>query len=296
MEECQSLLGYVSWLYPFDTPLALVTYDSHQAERVTGDLYRIGYERVRGYMPFHEWLEQGHDSDSFDALELAGAAALMARGDAEGLDVRFEREHIESPLAGALASDRQDPRVGSGHRRRAVAGSLRQRGARDRSSYLETHGVRAVPPSGRRRRTGRALDRRLMRHHGMEGGGEVIRTARRACRTRTNCHSRTSTAGCSPESHRRCTCSRRAAFLVTAPADEHWHVPLAVVPPGAQYHQPVLDPTSTGITSHPQSCSRLHSIGDYAGARESRRATAGIVNRAVSPLPPQHREQHEAPS
>jgi hydroxyacylglutathione hydrolase len=146
LEECPSLLGYVSWLYPFDTPLGLVTYDSHQAERVTGDLFRVGYEHVRGYLPFHEWLEQGHDSESFDAVELPEAVDLAAHDDVEILDVRFEREHIQAPLPGArqLPIDQLRewaPTIGkgpflvvcaSGQRATIVASYLAARGAEAR--------------------------------------------------------------------------------------------------------------------------------------------------------------------
>lgn len=147
LEECASLLGYVSWLYPFDTPLALVTYDTHQAERVTGDLYRIGYERVRGYLPFHEWLEQGHESESFGTVEVAGAADLAAGGAAEVIDVRFEREHIQSPLAGArqLPIDQiraWAPTIGPGPVLVVCASGQR---AMIAASYLSSRGVQAVP-------------------------------------------------------------------------------------------------------------------------------------------------------
>jgi hypothetical protein len=50
-----SLLAYVGWLLPFNSPMGLVTYDQQQAERVTADLFRIGYEEVKGYLPFKAW-------------------------------------------------------------------------------------------------------------------------------------------------------------------------------------------------------------------------------------------------
>ncbi|MEX0782748.1 MAG: MBL fold metallo-hydrolase [Dehalococcoidia bacterium] len=147
LEECPSLLGYVSWLYPFDTPLALVTYDSHQADRVTGDLFRIGYEHVRGYLPFHEWLEQGQESESLQSVELAGAADLIARAGAEILDVRFEKEHLQSPLDGArqLPIDQLRqwaPTVGNGPFL-VVCGSGQR--AAIVASYLEAQGAQATP-------------------------------------------------------------------------------------------------------------------------------------------------------
>jgi rhodanese-related sulfurtransferase len=147
MEECASLLGYVSWLFPFNAELALVTYDEHQAARVTTDLFRIGYERVRGYLPFHVWLEQGRDAEPFEVLEVDDAADLRAQGTVPVLDVRFTREHEESPLPGArqLPIDRiQDWKdtVGKGPVLIACASGQR---ATIAASYLATRGTKAIP-------------------------------------------------------------------------------------------------------------------------------------------------------
>jgi rhodanese-related sulfurtransferase len=147
LEECTSLLGYVSWLFPFDAPLALVTYDSHQAERVTGDLFRIGYEHVRGYLPFHEWLEQGHESGSLRALEAAQAAELAATGDAQVLDVRFAKEHAQDPVPGARETPIDQiqswgPTVGKGPFLVVCASGQR---ATIVASYLSSRGADATP-------------------------------------------------------------------------------------------------------------------------------------------------------
>jgi rhodanese-related sulfurtransferase len=147
LEECPSLLGYVSWLYPFDTPLALVTYDSHQAERVAGDLHRIGYEHVRGFVLFHTWLEQGQESESFQSVELAAAVDVIARNEAEVLDVRFEKEHLQSPLPGArqLPIDRVQewaPSLDEGPFLVVCASGQR---ATIVASYLSAQGKHAVP-------------------------------------------------------------------------------------------------------------------------------------------------------
>ncbi|MCC6382621.1 MAG: MBL fold metallo-hydrolase, partial [Dehalococcoidia bacterium] len=55
IEESDSLLAYTGWLVPFNAALALVAPDAAQAERVTVALFRLGYEDVRGSLPFAAW-------------------------------------------------------------------------------------------------------------------------------------------------------------------------------------------------------------------------------------------------
>jgi hydroxyacylglutathione hydrolase len=147
VEECTSLLGYVSWLFPFNAELALVTYDDVQAERVTVDLFRIGYERVRGYLPFHVWLEQGHDAEDFPAVDLAAAADTIKRAPQQVLDVRFASEFATEPIPGVrqLAFDRIQEwkaSVGEGPVLTICASGQRSTIA---ATYLASQGVRASP-------------------------------------------------------------------------------------------------------------------------------------------------------
>ncbi|HEX6030710.1 MAG TPA: MBL fold metallo-hydrolase [Tepidiformaceae bacterium] len=147
VEECTSLLGYVSWLFPFNAELALVTYDDVQAQRVTVDLYRIGYERVQGFLPFHVWLEQGHEADGFPAADLEAAADILRSGSQPVLDVRFDSEFAADPVPGArqLSFDRIQEwkdSVGKGPVLTICASGQRSTIA---ATYLASQGVRAMP-------------------------------------------------------------------------------------------------------------------------------------------------------
>lgn len=97
IEESGSMLAYVGWLVPFNAPLVLVTYDAAQAERVTVDLFRIGYEEVRGFLPA-SGLPRAERIAPASAEELAAA---LRSGRVPVLDVRYAQEHRDEPLPGA---------------------------------------------------------------------------------------------------------------------------------------------------------------------------------------------------
>jgi rhodanese-related sulfurtransferase len=101
IEESGSMLAYFGWLVPFDAVLALVVRDKQQAERVTVDLFRIGYEHVRGYAPFREWAAGPRQVDTMDVLGAEDVAAALESGFPRVLDVRFAYEQVAQPLAGA---------------------------------------------------------------------------------------------------------------------------------------------------------------------------------------------------
>jgi hydroxyacylglutathione hydrolase len=100
IEDGGSFLAYAGWLLPFNTPLALVTYGSEPADRLTADLFRIGYEEVRGYLPFDEWKRQ--PLAAIPLVTREEAAAIMKSGSMPVLDVRFAYEQDMEPLPGAL--------------------------------------------------------------------------------------------------------------------------------------------------------------------------------------------------
>lgn len=100
VEEADSLLAYIDWILPFNSPLALVTEEPVQAERVTTDLFRIGYEEVRGFLPFGEW--QGRLSEPLRSVSLEDAAEIVRLRKMPVLDVRFAQERELDPLPGAL--------------------------------------------------------------------------------------------------------------------------------------------------------------------------------------------------
>jgi len=100
IEESGSLLAYVGWLIPFNAPIVLLTYDQTQAERVAVDLFRIGYEDVRGFLPWAEWTASARPTASTAVVDVARAREMLAAG-ARVIDVRFAYEQDETPLAGS---------------------------------------------------------------------------------------------------------------------------------------------------------------------------------------------------
>lgn len=103
IEEDGSMLAYVGWLVPFNAPVALVTYDEAQANRVTVDLFRIGYERVLGAMPFEAWKRDGRPIATVRTVTAAEIAGAIRGGGPPALDLRFANESAEHPVAGSLA-------------------------------------------------------------------------------------------------------------------------------------------------------------------------------------------------
>ncbi len=142
IEESGSMLAYIGWLIPFNDPMALVTYDETQGERVTGDLFRIGYEEVRGYLPHQAWVEAGNELEDIEIVDADEAARIIREGKLPVLDVRFGYEHAATPLPDVeelpidqlLAWADQAPddtaliACGSGQRATMAASFLKQRG------------------------------------------------------------------------------------------------------------------------------------------------------------------------
>lgn len=98
-EESSSMLAYLAWMLPFNSPLALVTTTEGEAERVAVDLFRIGFEQVIGYLPITRWLEDGRELEALNTVNNDEAARLIEEGHPV-LDVRFEREHRSEPVPG----------------------------------------------------------------------------------------------------------------------------------------------------------------------------------------------------
>jgi len=101
IEEGGSMLAYAGWLLPFNAPISLVTEDAAQALRVTADLFRIGYEDVRGYLPFADWVAAARPLASTPVAGPAAVRDALRAGAPRVLDVRFAYEHAEQPLPGA---------------------------------------------------------------------------------------------------------------------------------------------------------------------------------------------------
>lgn len=145
-----SLLAYVGWLVPFNAPVVLVTSNPDQAREVTIDLFRIGYEDIRGYLTVAEWTAEGRPMLPLRTVDVTEAREILANGGLPVLDVRFEYEQSERPLRGAVARpvDRLPEWIGSveqqptlvvcaGGQRAAMAASFLQREGKDVIALIE---------------------------------------------------------------------------------------------------------------------------------------------------------------
>lgn len=142
IEKSGSMLAYVGWLIPFNAPIALVAENALQAERVTVDLFRIGYERVVGFAPAAD-LQLSARTEVVSAAEVAEA---LRTGRLPVLDVRYAQELREEPLPGAraLPFDRLPEWAPEIEGPVLVSCASGQRSAMA-ASYLERLGVAARP-------------------------------------------------------------------------------------------------------------------------------------------------------
>lgn len=101
IEESTTFLAYTGWVTPFNSRLGLVTYNQRQAEQITTDLFRIGYEQVEAFVPVdhHAAIAEPESLAVIDALEIL---RLLKTRERPVVDVRFPYEHEATPIAGAL--------------------------------------------------------------------------------------------------------------------------------------------------------------------------------------------------
>ncbi|MGE3076660.1 MAG: rhodanese-like domain-containing protein [Dehalococcoidia bacterium] len=102
IEESTSFLAYVGWMIPFNSPIVLISTDAAQAQRVTVDLFRIGYEDVRGYLPFASWKSAGRPIEQLGAATIGEAREILADSRLPVVDTRFKDEQKAMPLPHAL--------------------------------------------------------------------------------------------------------------------------------------------------------------------------------------------------
>jgi glyoxylase-like metal-dependent hydrolase (beta-lactamase superfamily II)/rhodanese-related sulfurtransferase len=95
VELTETFAAYVGWVLPFDAPIALVLPDPADAslEEAVSQLFRIGYERVVGYLfgGVDSWAASGRPTSSYPVTTLDGVFDQVARGEDPGtrlLDVR----------------------------------------------------------------------------------------------------------------------------------------------------------------------------------------------------------------
>lgn len=101
LEEGDATLAYIAWVTEFDAPLMLVAEDAAQADRLTVDLLRIGYEQVRGYLPFEAW-RTARPVATLPVATVAEARAVLGSG-RPVYDVRFDSDRRTLALPGSLA-------------------------------------------------------------------------------------------------------------------------------------------------------------------------------------------------
>lgn len=102
LEEGESTLAYLSWATPFDSALVLVVQDGEQADRFTADLLGIGYEEVRGYLPFEVWRTADRPIATLDAVEVDEAVRIHQDGRRPVYDVRFDSDRRDLDLPRTL--------------------------------------------------------------------------------------------------------------------------------------------------------------------------------------------------
>ncbi|MGE0601880.1 MAG: rhodanese-like domain-containing protein [Dehalococcoidia bacterium] len=102
IEESTSFLAYVGWMIPFNAPIVLIAADAAQARRVTVDLFRIGYEDVRGFLPFSEWQSAGRPIDMLAAATIGEAREIIADSRLPVVDTRFKDEQKALPIPHAV--------------------------------------------------------------------------------------------------------------------------------------------------------------------------------------------------
>lgn len=145
IEEGESTLAYVSWVTPFNSDLVLIVDDATQADRVTVDLLRIGYEQTRGYLPFEAWRAE-RPVATLETVDVGEALRIYEDRTAPVYDVRFEsdRRDLDLPHSHHYPIDQlaswlpevgnQSPLVvcGGGSRATTVGSILQARGRRPR--------------------------------------------------------------------------------------------------------------------------------------------------------------------
>lgn len=103
IESSGSMLAYFGWLVPFNAPLMLIADNEEHAAGVTLDLFRIGYEDVRGFLTLDQWQRDGNHTESIDAVNVDEAARIVHQGNRPVLDVRFAGEAAKTPLDHAIS-------------------------------------------------------------------------------------------------------------------------------------------------------------------------------------------------
>jgi hydroxyacylglutathione hydrolase len=97
--------AWVGWLLPPERALLLLSQDEEEAREATRQLYRIGYDSVKGYLAngINTWRRAGRPvktTPTLDGAELV--QRLLAEDDPVLIDVREPREWVASHVPGSL--------------------------------------------------------------------------------------------------------------------------------------------------------------------------------------------------
>lgn len=140
-----SFASYVGWLIPFNTPILLVLPEpeSDAAAEAAVSLFRIGFERVAGYLDggIDAWRSAGREVRSYPVASVDDLMETMRDGPISVLDVRQQTEwdtgHLEGSLNifvgdlpgrfGELPRDRETWTVCASGNRSGIAASLLDR-------------------------------------------------------------------------------------------------------------------------------------------------------------------------
>jgi hydroxyacylglutathione hydrolase len=99
-----SFASYVGWLLPFGEPLALVVQDRGALVEASTQLFRIGIERVEGYLEggVEAWRDAGGELGSFPTIGVPNLLAELREGRAgDVVDVRQPTEFAAGHLEGS---------------------------------------------------------------------------------------------------------------------------------------------------------------------------------------------------
>ncbi len=99
----ESFGSYVGWLVPFDSSIVLVAGGKDVHEDIAVQLFRIGYERIVGYLHdgIEAWDRSGRPLDHYAIATLEDLASAARSGGGQILDVRQRREWDEGHLPGS---------------------------------------------------------------------------------------------------------------------------------------------------------------------------------------------------
>ncbi|MGQ0669576.1 MAG: MBL fold metallo-hydrolase [Actinomycetota bacterium] len=140
-----SFSSYVGWLVPFNTPILLVLPEpeSDAAEEAASALFRIGFERVVGYLDggIDAWRSAGHEVRSYPVASVDDLLEALRDGSISVLDVRQRTEwdagHLEDSRhifvgdlpgrLGELPPDRETWTVCASGNRSGIAASILDR-------------------------------------------------------------------------------------------------------------------------------------------------------------------------